>query len=704
MLQIPDLDNITYEQLLENAIHKIPQLTKEWTDFNVHDPGITTLEIHAWLIDMLNYYINASGDVHTYKYMKLLGITPMKSRTARTWVSMEPGESGVQVIPKDFPVYAGNKSFVTAQNTVIHENHFQGLYRQVGDRITDLTEFAGKGGKFVHVFDPEADDIETVYLKFEKVLEGDVELFVTVKEQENCEQLPEDLYLSVLKLYYFDGSDWKSAQIRKDGTNGLLRSGVISFTVNQKMREFHQDNLSGALLKLVLEDNQFDAAPEFGEVYLNPVRMIQKENLVRRTEYVLHAGETEISLKEYLAENETVRIGLKDGEADQWILLEETVRDHAPQYHIDRLQNRIIFEPEYLSDRDHQIDVFMVREDVEGSLVIGNTDGCVGQEYELFTDNPCETEIIIGKEVDGKLIYRKWEFMDELEKASGRDPVYTLDGSNRVIRFGDGIHGMVPEEGNLVIVSTLAVSDFEEGNVRAGEIRNIRDARFAGISVNNFAAAAGGRREETLDEMQVRLERQVETQKRLVSPADYEEQVKKIPGLKIKAAKVVPAAGYCRSHGLTVLPYDVWLVVCPEKQDHRKTLSKQYEDAILKWMEPYRMLGTRIRVAAPSYTGIQISGKIRIQGDKVSAGKEIGGFLEKYIGEYEENCRFGATLSHGDIFMKLEALDCVEKVEELHLSPGGKNAVRNDRGDILLAEDCLPFVGDIVFELNNHLD
>ena len=68
MLQIPNLDDITYEQLLQNAIHKIPQLTGEWTDFNLHDPGITTLEIYAWLTDMLNYYINASGDIHVKKY------------------------------------------------------------------------------------------------------------------------------------------------------------------------------------------------------------------------------------------------------------------------------------------------------------------------------------------------------------------------------------------------------------------------------------------------------------------------------------------------------------------------------------------------------------------------------------------------------------------------------------------------------------
>ena len=101
MLRVPDLDNITYEQLLEKAIHKIPQLTKEWTDFNVHDPGITTLEIYAWLVDMLNYYINASGDIHVRKYMKLLGIVPQKSAPAYSWIAFGGQDT---LIPKGLPV------------------------------------------------------------------------------------------------------------------------------------------------------------------------------------------------------------------------------------------------------------------------------------------------------------------------------------------------------------------------------------------------------------------------------------------------------------------------------------------------------------------------------------------------------------------------------------------------------------------------
>ena len=48
--------------------------------------------------------------------------------------------------------------------------------------------------------------------------------------------------------------------------------------------------------------------------------------------------------------------------------------------------------------------------------------------------------------------------------------------------------------------------------------------------------------------------------------------------------------------------------------------------------------------------------------------------------------------------MQLETLDHVETVEELHLSLGGEMGRKNDKGDILLNSDCLPYVGDLEFE------
>ena len=51
MLKVPKLDDLTYEQMMQRAVSRIPSMTEEWTDFNHHDPGITVLQMYAWLTE-----------------------------------------------------------------------------------------------------------------------------------------------------------------------------------------------------------------------------------------------------------------------------------------------------------------------------------------------------------------------------------------------------------------------------------------------------------------------------------------------------------------------------------------------------------------------------------------------------------------------------------------------------------------------------
>ena len=51
-LPVPNLDDKTFEQLIEEARALIPRFAPEWTDHNLHDPGITFMELFAWLAEM----------------------------------------------------------------------------------------------------------------------------------------------------------------------------------------------------------------------------------------------------------------------------------------------------------------------------------------------------------------------------------------------------------------------------------------------------------------------------------------------------------------------------------------------------------------------------------------------------------------------------------------------------------------------------
>jgi hypothetical protein len=71
-LRLPDLDDRRYNDLVAEALAKIPAYAPEWTNHNPSDPGITLIELFAYLTDMLLYRLNRVTDDNTRKFLKLL--------------------------------------------------------------------------------------------------------------------------------------------------------------------------------------------------------------------------------------------------------------------------------------------------------------------------------------------------------------------------------------------------------------------------------------------------------------------------------------------------------------------------------------------------------------------------------------------------------------------------------------------------------
>ncbi len=72
-LQLPNLDDRGYKDLVTEALARIPTLApKQWTNYNPSDPGITLIELFAYLTDMLLYRANRVTDNNRRKFLKLL--------------------------------------------------------------------------------------------------------------------------------------------------------------------------------------------------------------------------------------------------------------------------------------------------------------------------------------------------------------------------------------------------------------------------------------------------------------------------------------------------------------------------------------------------------------------------------------------------------------------------------------------------------
>lgn len=71
-LPLPNLDDRTYADLVEEARSLIPIECPEWTDHNPSDTGIILIELFAWLTEMVLYRVNRIPDQNFATFLTLL--------------------------------------------------------------------------------------------------------------------------------------------------------------------------------------------------------------------------------------------------------------------------------------------------------------------------------------------------------------------------------------------------------------------------------------------------------------------------------------------------------------------------------------------------------------------------------------------------------------------------------------------------------
>jgi hypothetical protein len=71
-LQLPNLDDRRYADLVEEARSLIPTYAPEWTNHNATDPGITLVELFAYLSEILIYRLNRVTTANVLSFLKLL--------------------------------------------------------------------------------------------------------------------------------------------------------------------------------------------------------------------------------------------------------------------------------------------------------------------------------------------------------------------------------------------------------------------------------------------------------------------------------------------------------------------------------------------------------------------------------------------------------------------------------------------------------
>src|SRR5215210_5205465 len=114
-LQIPKIDDRRYQDLLDEALARIPVHNPEWTNFNKSDPGVTLVEVFAFLTESLLYRANQIPDRNRLAFLRLLGVQLQPAASASGIVAFENRTPATFTLNADVELRAGELPFRTTR-------------------------------------------------------------------------------------------------------------------------------------------------------------------------------------------------------------------------------------------------------------------------------------------------------------------------------------------------------------------------------------------------------------------------------------------------------------------------------------------------------------------------------------------------------------------------------------------------------------
>lgn len=99
-LPVPNLDDRRFQDLVDEAKRQVMRQCRDWTDHNVHDPGVTLIELFAWMTDQVIYRLNRVPDRNYVRFLELIGVrlfAPTAARAPITFWLSAPQPAAVRI-------------------------------------------------------------------------------------------------------------------------------------------------------------------------------------------------------------------------------------------------------------------------------------------------------------------------------------------------------------------------------------------------------------------------------------------------------------------------------------------------------------------------------------------------------------------------------------------------------------------------------
>lgn len=636
-LPTPKLDDRRFQDIVDEAKRLIPRYCPEWTDHNVSDPGVTLIELFAWMTDMLLYRVNQVPDKLYINFLDLIGVRLEPPRAARAAVTfyLSAAQPSEVTIPADTEVATVRTEtsaaiiFTTEAALVVRPPTVAGAFTGGSAPSSswmahDLRQLALPGQR-IPLFPPSLQPDDAFYLAFTADHSHHVLALLLTCEQAGGAGV--DPHNPPVEWQVWQGgpTPWAPCVLEHDGTLGFNRSGeIILRTPAMVEREWQGVRaywLRCRLTTAQISGNSYRVSPDLEQVRVEA------------------RGGTTNARHAITIRNES--LGQGDGTPGQTF--------------------RLLHTP-------------------------------------ILARNPLEDTLIVEPPGGGE---ERWLEVPDFGESGPDDRSFTLDSLDGTLTLGPALlqpngnvysFGAVPSKGSTLRFSRYQYGGGIHGNVPVGALAVLKSSIPYITRTMNWEPAFGGQDAESLDNAKLRAPHALRTRTRAVTADDYEYLTRQVPGVA-RACCLTPGEQAGDHNGLQ--PGQVIVLVLPQVEEDdgrippdRLTLSAELRAAVLTYLNDRRVVGTTLDVRAPRYQWVSVSATIRVgeQGDPTFAAgvqRRAEAELYRYLnpshgGAGGTGWPFGRHLHISEIYGLLLRIPSVESVEDVQLrisEPGTNGAL-----------------------------
>jgi predicted phage baseplate assembly protein len=246
-LQAPNLDDRTFQDIVSEIRSKIPLYCPKWTDYNLSDPGITLIEMFAWIADILLYRLNRVPEKNYIKFMDLIGITlePPKAATVEATFRLTAPQTESFIIPRetevatkpsetqDAIIFTTNEDF----NILIPTLKYA-LITEDDALFEDAMSTLKHPDRQVTIFQEVPAENNALYLGYAEDLRGHI---LTLTVESSIEGIGVDPHNPPWAWEFWDGERerWSPLILESDTTGGFNTNGqiILRIPTMSSMRE-----------------------------------------------------------------------------------------------------------------------------------------------------------------------------------------------------------------------------------------------------------------------------------------------------------------------------------------------------------------------------------------------------------------------------------------------------------------------------------